>query len=142
MNNIFIDTNMAMDLLLERQPFYNDAASLFSLAELKYISLTFSSLGFSTLDYIISKKVGKGKSKLILKRFLPLVKVLAVDEDIVEQALNSDFTDFEDAIQYEVAKRNDQDVIITRNIKDYKKSDIPVFLPGDYLKILKIKYFN
>lgn len=133
---VFVDTNVAMDLLLERKPFFEISAKLFSASESNKIDIFFSSLGFSTLEYILSRQNGKIKSKIILKKFKQLVKILAVDEYIIEQALNSDFSDFEDAIQYEVAKKNNLEVIITRNVKDYRKSEIPVFLPEDYLKLL------
>lgn len=131
----FVDVNVAIDLLAERLPYYEIALELFSHAESGVINVSFSSLGFSTIDYLLSKRIGKVKSKLVLKRFKRIVTVLAVDEQIIENALYSDFSDFEDGIQYEVAKKNQQEVIVTRNIRDFKKSDIPVLLPEDFLKI-------
>ena len=136
---IFIDINIAIDLLSERNPFYASVAQIFSLGDEGKINISFSSLGFSILDFIISKERGKTKSREILRKFKMLVKVLSVDEKIINLALNSDFRDFEDAIQYEVAKENKQEIIISRNLKDFKTSEIPVFLPEDFLKLLLVK---
>lgn len=140
-DNVFVDTNVAIDLLAERIPFYDNSLKLFSMAESGMISISFSSLGFSTIDYLLSKEIGRLKSKVVLKKFKQVVKVLGVDERIIDNALNSDFPDFEDAIQYEVAKENQQELIISRNTKDFRKSDIPVFTPEEFLKLLK-NYFN
>jgi predicted nucleic acid-binding protein len=135
-DKIFVDTNVAIDLLAERIPHYEVSLKLFSYAESGIIKISFSSLGFATIDYLLSKQIGKSKSKLVLKKFKRIVKVLSVDERIIANALDSDFSDFEDAIQYEVAKENQQELIITRNTRDFKKSSIPVFTPEDYLKII------
>ena len=102
---VFVDTNVAIDLLAERIPHYEVSLKLFSYAESGIVNVSFSSLGFTTIDYLLSKQIGKIKSKLVLKKFKRIVKVLSVDERIIANALDSDFSDFEDAIQYEVAKK-------------------------------------
>lgn len=134
-DKIFADTNIVLDLLLERNPFYKASARLFSAAELNKVQISFSSLGFSILEHVISRQINKSKSKNALRKFRPLVKILAVDEKTIDYALNSDFRDFEDAIQYEVAIQNNQDLIISRNIKDFKNSVIPVMTPEDFIRI-------
>ena len=63
------------------------------------------------------------------------VKLLSLESDVVNKALDSNFEDFEDAIQHLIAKRYNCEAIITRNIRDYKHSDIPVFTPDQYLKL-------
>ncbi|MDQ3021815.1 MAG: PIN domain-containing protein [Bacteroidota bacterium] len=141
-NNIFVDTNVALDLLAERIPFFDVSLKLFSFAESGVINIIFSSLGFSTIDYLLSKQIGKLRSKTVLRKFKQIVSILSVDERIIENALNSDFTDFEDAIQYEVAKENQQEVIISRNTRDFKRSEIPVFTPEEYLKLLNDSFNN
>ena len=135
-NKIFVDTNVAIDLLAERIPHYEVSLKLFSCAESGLVTITFSSIGFATMDYLLSKQIEQLKSKQVLKKFKRIVRVLSVDERIMTNALDSDFSDFEDAIQYEVAKENQQEIIISRNVKDFRKSIIPVMTPEDYLKIL------
>lgn len=134
-NNIYIDTNIALDLLSQRESFCNSAGQLFTLADKKKIKLYISSLSFSTIHYILSKQIGKEKAKETLRNFKVLTTVLSVDDKIIDLALNSYFPDFEDAIQYYCAIENNIKIIITRNIKDYKRSQISVMTAEDFLKM-------
>ena len=126
MEKVFIDTDIALDLLTKREPHYSFAASLFSMADKNKIRLHISSLSFSNLNYILSRELGAKESKKILLDFKVLVHVLSVDDKIIHLALNSDFSDLEDAIQHFTAVEHRLPLIITRNIKDYKKSELPV----------------
>ena len=134
MAGLFIDTDIVLDLLLERQPFYSYSARLFTLADKGVIKVSVSSLSFNNLDYMLSKQYGKADSRKILGRFKLLVNVLAVDDKVISLALNSPFTDFEDAIQYYTAIQNKIPLLITRNLKDYKEAAIPVMTAETYLK--------
>jgi predicted nucleic acid-binding protein len=134
MKKIFVDTNIVLDLLAKREPFYNSAATLFSLADTKKIEILVSSLCFATVHYLLAKQKSNSESKKIIGKFKVLVKVLAVDDKIIELALNSSFTDFEDSIQYYAAIENSAKTIITRNIKDFKHSQIPVMDADSFLK--------
>ena len=89
-----------LDLLARREPFYDAAARLFTLAETGTLSLSVSSLSFANLFYILRKQVSGRHAQEVLRDFKQLVTVLPVDDAVVEQALQSDFTDFEDALQY------------------------------------------
>jgi len=133
-DKLFIDTNIALDLLTERLPYYTYAARLFTLADKEKVELYISSLSFNNLNYLLSKQYNRLTSKRILIQFKRLVKVLAVDDKIISHALNSSFADFEDAIQYFVAIENKIPVIITRNLKDYKEAMVPVMTAEVYLK--------
>jgi len=134
MEKLFIDTNIALDLLAERQPFYTYAAKLFTLAEKKKVLLYISALSINDINYLLSKQYNRATSRRILIRFNSFVNILAVDTAIINSALNSSFSDFEDAIQYYAALENDIPVIITRDLKDYKDSTIPVMTAEMYLK--------
>ncbi len=135
MKKLFIDTNIVLDLLGQRAPFYQDAAKLFSLADRKEIKLCVSSLSFANANYILSKLKSKEEARAILTRFKVLVEVLALDDKILELSLNDDaFSDFEDALQYYTALENESDVIITRNLRDFKTSATPVMTAGQYLQ--------
>lgn len=133
-NKVFVDTDVVLDLLAKRAPFYEYAARLFSSADLQEINIAVSSLCFSNLNYILSKQKSTAEARKILSRLKVLVKVLTVDDKIIELALNSDFNDFEDAIQYYCAIENGYKIIVTRNLNDYKKSNIPVMSEEDYVK--------
>lgn len=135
MKKLFIDTNIILDLLGQRAPFYQDAAKIFSLADRKEVKLYVSSLSFANANYILSKLKSKEEARAILTRFKVLVEVLALDDKILELSLNDDaFSDFEDGLQYYTALENESDVIITRNLRDFKTSAIPVMTAGQYLQ--------
>ncbi len=137
MKNIFLDTNIVLDLLAHRMPFYTEAAKLFSLADKKKIKLSISALCLADSNYILSKQHPEMEARKVLRKFKVLVSVLPLDDKISELALNSDFKDFEDAIQYFTAIENDQDLIITRNQSDFKESKIPVMTAGEFIKSIK-----
>lgn len=134
MKNVLVDTNIVLDLLAKRQPFYPFAAELFSLADKKKIKLYVSSITVINTNYILSKALSEKEAREILRKFRILVKVVSCDEKIVDLGLNSHFKDFEDSIQYFSALENKIDGIITRNLKDFRNSRIPVMTAEEFLK--------
>jgi predicted nucleic acid-binding protein len=134
MKKLLIDTNIIIDLLAKREPYYADSARLFSLADKKQVKLTVSSLTIANTHYTLIKVKNSIESKSILRKLKLIIDVLALDDKIIGLALNdTDFENFEDGIQYFSAIENNVDIIITRNLKDYKKSILPVMTPGQYL---------
>jgi len=132
---VFVDTDVLIDFLIEREPFSTFSAQLFSLAEQKEITIFLTSLSFSNAFYVLRKFGTRDKLLSKLKEVRLLVKILDVNKKSVDLALASSFTDFEDALQYYSAIQHGKiSVIITRNIKDYKLSDFPVLTPESYLK--------
>lgn len=128
MRKIFLDTNIVIDLLSRRQPFYEEAADIFSLADKKEIELSVSSLTIANTSYILLKQMDGNSAKAILRKLRLIVKILPLDDKIIGLALNDDtFSDFEDALQYFTALENGKEMIITRNLKDFKNSKIPTF---------------
>ncbi len=136
MTKIFIDTNIILDLLANRKDFHLEAQQLFTLADHKEIELFTSSLSIVNTHYILSQKLKQNKVNKALRQFKLLVSVLNVDDKIIDLALNSDFKDFEDAVQYHCGMQYQMDLIITRNLKDFKFSEIPVMSAKDYLLML------
>jgi predicted nucleic acid-binding protein len=134
MENVFVDTNIIIDLLAKREPFYKDAQELFTLSDKKIIQLYISSLSFANAYYSIIKHHKEIDAKKYLAKFKVLVKVLPLDDKAIELALASNFNDFEDGLQYYIAIANDADIIITRNKKDFKNSEIPVLTAGEYIR--------
>ena len=123
-----------LDLLAKRHPYYQPAAALFSLADKKKVRLYASSVSIINTNYILSKALSEKQAREVLRKFRVLVKILPCDEKIIDLGLNSHFTDFEDAIQYYTAIENKSEMIITRNLKDFKKSGIPVMTAEEFLK--------
>lgn len=134
MENIFVDTNIIIDLLAKRDLFYKDAQALFTLSDKKEIQLCISSLSFANAYYSIVKHHKDIDAKKYLAKFKVLVKVLPLEDKAIELALASNFNDFEVGLQYFIAMDNESDIIITRNKKDFKNSKIPVMTAGEYIR--------
>ena len=137
MEKVFVDTDIVLDLLSNREPFYVHSANLFSAADKNEIKIYVSSLSFSNLNYILSKQLTADQAKKRLLKFKTLVTVLSVSDKIVELALSSDFKDFEDGIQYFTAIESNIKVLLTRNLKDYRTAEIPVMTAEQFLKTRK-----
>jgi predicted nucleic acid-binding protein len=136
MSRILIDTNIVIDLLSRRKEFYDEAANLFSRADKNELVLTISSLTFANTNYILTKLKTAKEAREILRKFKFLVEILSLDDKITQLALSDDdFPDFEDGLQYYSAMENQIDLIITRNKKDFKNSNIPVFTAKEFLAI-------
>src|SRR5260221_12677669 len=114
MEKIFIDTDIALDLLAERIPYYTYAAQLFTLADKGKLLIYVSLLSLSNLNYLLSKQYSQKDARRILNKFKVLVNVLSVDDKIIDLSLNSDFKDFEDPIQYYTSIENNINTLITR----------------------------
>jgi len=136
MKTVFVDTNIVIDLLAKRKPFFIDAAAMFSLADKKVITVQVSVLTIANANYIITKFTSAKKARKALKDLNVLVDIVAINSKIVNLALNdASFKDFEDGLQYYSAIENLADLIITRNQKDFSNSTIPVMAAGQFLKM-------
>jgi predicted nucleic acid-binding protein len=136
---LFLDTNILLDLLGERDPFYHSVAQIATLADQKKIKLIVSPLTFATVNYFLSKHESSQVAKDKLRRFKVICEISKMDETIVEKALNSDFVDFEDSLQYYCAVESKCDLLITRNPKDFKLSSIPIMSADEYMKKITLK---
>ncbi|MDA3822129.1 MAG: PIN domain-containing protein [Bacteroidales bacterium] len=135
MINVFLDIDVIVDYITDRKPFSDNAEKIFALIEQKKIEGHTSSLCFSNLYYLLRQQITRTKALDILKNLAELLNILKVDEDTILQALSSGFNDFEDAIQYySVLEYKSIEMIVTRNIKDYKHSELPVMSPDSLLK--------
>jgi len=133
MSRIFLDTNVLLDLLGERVPFFDSIAKVATLADQKKLTLIVSPLSFITIEYVLAK-YEKSESVLNkLRKFKIICEVCEVDEETIDKALNSSFKDFEDAVQYFTALQSNCSIIITRNGKDFKHSTIPIMTAEEYL---------
>jgi len=135
MQKIFVDTDIILDLLAERQPFYKNAATVFTLIERGKLQGFTSPIVFANLHYILSKQLSAKQAIINLKKLRSLLKIIPVDEKIIDASLESDFKDHEDAIQYHAAISAGISTFITRNIKDYKNPAITVCTPEEFLNM-------
>jgi len=133
---VFIDSDVILDLLCKREPFYSYAAEVFTLGDTKKIELVTTSVVFANVFYILRKLLGIEKAKVLLRKLRIIISVVSVDEKVVDLALNSKFSDFEDGLQYFTARENDIRIILTRNTKDYKEKELLVQTPEEYLKAI------
>lgn len=134
MKNVLIDTDIILDFFLARHPFDKDAAEIFRLTYSKEIHSSVSILSYANVYYFIKKSTGKKIAIELLKNLKKIVRTINLDHNILENALTSEFTDFEDALQYYSAKSvSEIEIIITRNIKDFSKSKLPVYTPVQFL---------
>jgi predicted nucleic acid-binding protein len=135
MKNVFVDTNIVIDLLSRRVPFYDEASTLFSLADKKEVAISVSALTIANTSYILLKQMDSAKAKLVLRKLSLIISILPLDDKVVSLALNDErFADFEDGLQYFTALENNQDIIITRNQKDFKNSLIPIMNAKQFLE--------
>ena len=131
---VFVDTNIIIDLLAKRQPFYVESQKIFSLSDTKQIELFISSLSLVNTHYILNDVMKIKDARLILGKFKVLVESNALSDKIIELALNDKkFKDFEDGIQYYSALESQCQLILTRNLKNFKNSKIPVLSPKEYI---------
>jgi predicted nucleic acid-binding protein len=139
MKRAFVDTNVLIDLLSLRHPHYESAAQLFSLADKKQIELAVSALTIANTSYILQKQIGTNETKKILRTLQLIINILPLTDKIIALASNDDkFIDFEDGLQFFSAVEFKQDVIVTRNLKDFKKSTIPVLSAEQFLQTLNL----
>ncbi len=138
MKKLFLDTNIVIDLLSRRDPYYKESATLFSLADRNKIEICISSLTIANTSYILSQQLKTIKVKEILRKLRLVVNVLPLNDKIIGLALNDEtFTDLEDGFQYFTAVEYEQEIIITRNLKDFKTSQIPVMTAQQFLETIK-----
>lgn len=139
MSKLLIDTNIVLDLLAKRDPFYKSSAHIFSLADKNKLKLSISSLTVANTNYVLSRLKTAAEAREILRRFRVLVKIVSLNGKIIDLALNdSMFNDFEDGLQYYSAIENKLDIILTRDLKGFKGSKIPVMTPDEYLTAMKL----
>lgn len=131
---ILLDTNIVLDLLLEREPFCNEAKNVFTMIESNKISGFLCATSITTIYYLINKSVDKSKSDEIVDKLLQLFNITDVNKNILINSLKNNGKDFEDSVIYTSAEYFNIDVIITRDKKGFNKSNIKVLKPSDFLE--------
>lgn len=135
--HIFLDTNILVDIVANRFPFSKNAIIIFDYCQRKKINMYCTSHSIATLHYIAKKIVDEKELRSIIEDLLNTISIIAVSESILKKSLKSPHKDFEDAIQITAAQSiNTMDCIVTRDLKDYKFSEINVFTPDQFLNTL------
>lgn len=126
---ILIDTNVVLDFLQERQPFVENAAKLFARIDTGEIEGFITATTITNIYYILRKAVGTAVAENAIAQILNDLNICAVDRAVLEQALDLNFEDFEDAVQYACAVAQNVDTIVTRDAAGFVNAEIPVVLP-------------
>lgn len=137
MNKIFLDSDVILDLLLDRVPYSNDVESLIEYSINKETKLFTSPISISNINYIIGRIETREKADFKTKKILELVGIENVGQKVINDASDSRFKDFEDGIQNFCALASGHNIIITRNTKDYKESSLSILTPREYLAKVK-----
>lgn len=136
-NNVLIDSDIILDSLLDRQPFSNNSSKILSLCEKQKIKGFITGVMIANIYYLLKKEHDSQRILAAIKRLLTFLDILVIDKKMILAAIDSEFVDFEDAIQNFSAENNGSiTAIITRNIKDYKKSKLSVLTPEMFLSTL------
>jgi len=137
MKNVFIDTNILMDIFANRDPFIKNSLKIYTLGAEKKINLFTTSNTITTLHYLLKKIISEEKTRMALEEVVENISIIPIDNEIIKKSLKSSHKDFEDAIQITSAQSiPTMDCIITRDLKDFKNSEIKVYTPDEFLNKL------
>jgi predicted nucleic acid-binding protein len=132
---VFVDTNVLLDVLAKREPFYSDSARVWSLAERGKIEGLVSVISFNNVYYIVRKMASRKSADRALYLMRDVFTPVPLDTQILNQAIDSDFGDFEDAIQFHSAIRSDASYLVTRDISHFPTSDFSILAPAEFLAL-------
>ncbi len=138
--NICLDADVILDVMLEREPFFDDSVEIFKLSLAGGVQLFATTSILLNVRYLCEREKGNQKANVMVKQLLPFFKICVTDKHHLEKAFSSNFTDIEDAVQYYSASSDKTiDFFVTRNIKDYKHADeaLQILTPSKFLQHIK-----
>jgi predicted nucleic acid-binding protein len=133
---VLLDTNVILDFALDRTPFDEQTSSIIKSIEEGKLQAFVTASSITDIFYIASRSVGKQQAKDFLTSLFSFVEILEIGKEIIIRSLNSEFEDFEDAVQNFSAIENDINIIITRNKKDFNQSSLTILTPDEFLSTL------
>ncbi len=136
---VLLDTNVVLDVLLDRDPYAEAATDLLSKAETGGMSGYLCATTVTTIYYISVKALGTASVRRSIQKLLSLFEVAPVNRPVLEAALGLKFSDFEDAVLHEAARQVGADAIVTRNREDFRRASLPVYSPDEFVAILESK---
>jgi len=134
---ILVDTNVVLDLLLDRSPFSDSAASIFALVENSEVEAALCTTTVTTIDYLLTRSLSRDVARMALHRLLELFEIAPVNRSVLEEALQSQMTDFEDAVLSYAANLIGAAAIVTRNTKDFRNSPVNALDPAEFLSVFE-----
>ncbi len=134
---VLIDTNIILDYVLERHPFHAEASEIIMLAAGEMFDGYLSAITPVNAYYVGKKLKNAEHARSEVRRFVRLFEIAAINKDILQDAFDLEFKDYEDGVQCASAIAEGLDAIVTRNTKDFKKSPIPVYSPSEFLELLQ-----
>lgn len=136
---ILFDTNILLDVFLEREPFVEVSTTLFDANVRGTLDGLLGATTVTTIYYLITKTKGTGAARQHVDELLRLFEVAAVNRRVLVQAAESDFQDYEDAVLYSAARASGADGIVTRNADNFGTASFPVYTPRELATILDIR---
>ena len=130
---VFVDTNVLLDVLAHREKFYDASARIWTFAERGQIEAFISTISFNNVYYIIRKAQDKKTADTAMKLLRDVFDSIPPDTRILNQAIDSEFNDFEDALQFHSAVRCQADYLITRNPADFPTTKPAVLTPEEFM---------
>ena len=127
------DTNVLVDVLTHREPFYMDSARAWSLVASRRVEGMVAAVSMTNLYYVVERLKSRAAALEMLRRIRGEFAVVATDGAVVNRAIDSGFKDFEDAVQYFSAVAAGAECVVTRNGRDFRGSEIAVVSPGEFL---------
>ena len=133
---VLVDTNIVLDLLLDRAPFSKAATLIFIQIEQSRVEASLCATTITTIEYILGQSMSAGKARSTLHRLFEIFDITTVNRSVIHEALQSKMSNFEDAVLAHSANLAGMDAIVTRNIKDFKHSPVKAFDPEEFLAVL------
>ena len=133
---VLIDINILLDVLQKREPFYKTSAHLLAAVETGLVKGYVAAHSITTLFYLIKKDKSSAEARATITNLLQFIKIAPIDQSTIEQALNLDYRDYEDAVQMISAVQCKADCLVTRNVKDYQPALLSVMRPVDFISTL------
>ncbi|MCZ4221710.1 PIN domain-containing protein [Pedobacter rhodius] len=136
-NNVLIDSDIILDYFLDRKPFSDDSSKILTLCEDRKLNGFVTGIAVANIYYLLRKEHSSKSILEGIKRLLTFLNITIIDKYTILTSIDSEFTDFEDALQnFSAENQGNINAIITRNIKDYKKSNLSILTPNMYLQTL------
>ncbi len=135
---LFLDTNVLLDVLAQREPWVQDSATLLALVDSGKIRGFVATHTITTVHYMLSKHLSRERATAALVELIGLISIATVDALVIQKGLSLGWHDFEDAVQAVCALEIEADYFVTRNPQDFSALSIPVVTPSDVLQYLKL----
>lgn len=130
---VILDTNVVLDVLLDRKPYVSAAVEIFSLVEKSHIEGFLCATTITTIDYLLKGSMPNAKACRALGRLLEIFEIAVVNRPVIEEAMRSKIKDFEDAVIEQAGCFVGAQAVITRNARDFKKSILKILDPAEFL---------